>query len=237
VPTKAEVYPDRLDRANARFVGQVVNPWARKFLLDLSAAGVEAIDLWPPLLAARRQGDDPEPLYQRQDTHWTSRGLRLAASAIAARVREYPWWSTLPGPRVPYTATEVPFRRPGDLHARLADRDRRGLAAEALVGHQVKGPDGRPFEPDPESPIVVLGDSYAASYELVDCRHAGVAAHLARELGRPVDLVTSYGGGPNVRRTLWRAGEALARKRLVVYLMTARDLHAFPGGWAPLEAP
>ena len=97
-------------------------------------------------------------------------------------------------------------------------------------------PDGTLYEDNPDSPVVVLGDSYTGVYELIDCQHAGVSAHLARALGRPVDLVMSYGGGPNVRQTLMRAGpEVLGKKRLVIWMMTARDLNDFQDGWEPLK--
>jgi hypothetical protein len=235
VPTKVELFPDKLDAKNRAFAGQVVNPWARKFLLDLSEAGVEALDLWPPFLAERKKGETPEPLYQRQDTHWSSRGLRLAARLVAARVRQYPWWNELAAaPGVRYQLRDARFSRYGDIHSRLPDRDKRGLKPEELTAAQVVAPDGSFFEPDADSPIVVLGDSYTGVYELIDCQHAGVAAHLARELGRPVDLIMSYGGGPNVRKTLMRLGDNLGKKRLVVYLMSARDLYDFPDGWEKL---
>jgi hypothetical protein len=72
-------------------------------------------------------------------------------------------------------------------------------------------------------------------YELMDCEHAGVSAHISREIGYPVDLVMSYGGGPNVRQKLLRRGEAaLGTKKLVVWMMTARDLYDFWEGWQPL---
>ena len=68
----------------------------------------------------------------------------------------------------------------------------------------------------------------------MDCEHAGVSAHLAKEIGTPIDLVMSYGGGPNVRQKLLRRGEdALATKRLVIWMMTARDLYDFWEGWQP----
>jgi alginate O-acetyltransferase complex protein AlgJ len=83
--------------------------------------------------------------------------------------------------------------------------------------------DGKPYDDDPESPVVVLGDSFTGVYQLTDCEHAGLSAHLARALGHPVDLVMSYGGGPNVRHKLMRRGAAdIASKRLVIWVMTAR---------------
>jgi hypothetical protein len=236
VPTKAEIFPDKLDPAGAPLVGQVVNPYARKLQLALAEAGVEVLDLWTPLLEERMKGDKPEPLFQRQDTHWTARGIDLAARTIAARVDRYPWAKQL-GARVSYGRKPAPFARYGDLHSRLRDADRKGLKPEALTGIQVLNPDGKPYEDDAASPIVVLGDSFTGVYQLTDCEHAGVSAHLARALGRPVDLVMSYGGGPNVRHKLMRRGEGdLAGKRLVVWIMTARDLYNYWEDWEPLTA-
>jgi alginate O-acetyltransferase complex protein AlgJ len=46
----------------------------------------------------------------------------------------------------------------------------------------------------------------------------------------------SYGGGPNVRRRLLRAAaDRLAERRLVVWIMTARDLYGYWEDWELLE--
>jgi hypothetical protein len=59
-----------------------------------------------------------------------------------------------------------------------------------------------------------------------------VSAHIARQIGYPVDLLMSYGGGPNVREKLLRRGEdKLASKKLVIWMMTARDLFDHAEGW------
>ena len=68
------------------------------------------------------------------------------------------------------------------------------------------------------------------------CEHAGVSAYLAKEIGYPVDLVMSYGGGPNVREKLLKRGvDKLKAKKLVIWMMTARDLHDHAEGWQPVE--
>ena len=106
---------------------------------------------------------------------------------------------------------------------------------ETLVGVQVLRPDGAPYDDDAASPDVLLGDSFTGVYQLTDCEHAGLSAHLARALGHPVDLVMSYGGGPNVRHKLMRRGAAdLGNKRLVIWVMTARDLYNYWEDWEPL---
>ncbi len=245
VPTKVEIFPDRAATPPdtkeaqpdfARFAGAVVNPFERKFLLELGEKGVETVDLLPAFLAERARGPTTgEPLYQAQDTHWTSRGLELAARIVAERVKRYPWYKGLVAHRRTYKTKDASFTRHGDLHSRLPEAEKSGYAPETLIGHQVVAADGALYEDDPDSPIVLLGDSFTSVYQLMDCEHAGVSAHLAKELGAPVDLVMSYGGGPNVRQKLLRRGaDALSSKKLVIWMMTARDLYNFWEGWQPV---
>lgn len=238
VPTKLDIFPDKLDPTLSGLVGHVVNPWARKLLLDLAQQGVEVVDLLPPFLAARAGGDGAgqEPLYQRQDTHWTDRGLRLAADIVAARIKKYPWYSGLARQAQTFGLADTTFTRFGDLHSRLPDAQKSRYKPETLAAHQVMRADGTPYEDDADSPIVVLGDSFTGVYELTDAEHAGISAHVARGIDYPVDLVMSYGGGPNVRQKLMRRGaDALAGKKLVVWIMTARDLYDYWENWEPLS--
>ena len=239
VPTKVEVFPDKVGASPraaglGRLVGKVVTPFERKFLLELSEKGVETLDLLPAFLAARK-GDTHETLYQAQDTHWTTRGLELAAKVVAERLNHYAWFAGIAAHRQKYTTKDESFSRHGDLVSRLPEAERTGIAPETLVGHQVVAFDGTLYDDDPESPIVVLGDSFTGVYQLMDCEHAGVSAHIAKEIGYPVDLVMSYGGGPNVREKLLRRGlDKLGTKKLVIWMMTARDLYDHAEGWQPL---
>jgi hypothetical protein len=241
VPTKEEIFPDKVDPALHTEVGKVVNPFERKLLADLAREGVETVDLLPPLLAARARGDKhgEEPLYQRQDTHWTDRGLRLAAELVAARVKAYPWYAELAKHARRFQTKPAKFERFGDLHSRLPEGQKKHYRPEALRAEQVVAQDGAPgalYDDDAESPIVLLGDSFTGVYELTEAEHAGVSAHLARDVGYPIDLVMSYGGGPNVRGKLMRRGvEGLAGKKVVVWMMTARDLYNYFEDWSPLK--
>jgi len=253
VPTKVEIYPDKAasppdkaaappDKAASRagkdagmgaFAGKVVNPFERKFLVELAAEGVETVDLLPAFLATR--SDNKAPAYQAQDTHWTSRGLELAAKLVAERIRRYPWYKELAAHRRVYHERDATFSRHGDLQSRLPENERGRYAPETLTGHQVVDAAGNLYDDDADSPVVLLGDSFTGVYQLMDCEHAGVSAHLAKEIGYPLDLVMSYGGGPNVRQKLMRRGEAaLGTKKLVIWMMTARDLYQFEEGWESL---
>ena len=237
VPTKLEVYPEQLDPEFKALAGQVVNPAFRKLIASLSKEGVEVADLLPALLQAKSQSATEPFLFQHQDTHWTDRGLRLAADLLAARVKKYPWYAELAKHKHSYDLRETSFTRFGDLQSRLPEAEQKKYTPETLVAHQVvEG--GKPYDDDPDSPVVMLGDSFTGVYELTDAEHAGVSAHIARGVGYPLDLVMSYGGGPNVRQKLLRRGvEALATKKLVIWMMTARDLYNYWEDWEPLKKP
>jgi alginate O-acetyltransferase complex protein AlgJ len=238
VPTKAEIFPDELGPMGKPFVGKVVNPCLLKLAQELSQQGVEVVDLLTPFLAARAKGGAPgeEPLFQHQDTHWTDRGLRLAADILVKRVARYPWYSALQTHAQHFDLKDASFTRFGDLVSRLPEAKKTRYRPETLVAHQVLRGDGTPYEDDADSPVVVLGDSFTGVYELTDAEHAGVSAHLARGISYPVDLVMSYGGGPNVRQKLMRRGAAaLDGKKLVVWLMTARDLYNYWEAWEPIR--
>jgi hypothetical protein len=235
VPTKVEVYPEKLD---PDFEGQgVVNPYFRKLLASLAREGVEVVDLLPAMLSAKSD-KKAELLFQHQDTHWTDRGLRLAADMLSARIKRYPWYPELAKHGQTFGTREASFTRFGDLQSRLPEAEQKKYAPETLIAHQVLRANAQPYEDDPDSPLVLLGDSFTGVYQLTDAEHAGVSAHIARGVGYPLDLVMSYGGGPNVRQKLLRRGTAsLGTKKLVIWLMTARDLYNYWEDWEPLKKP
>lgn len=237
VPTKLEVYPEKLDADFKPLSGQVINPAFRKLLESLSKQGVEVVDLLPAFLQAKSASAAEPFLFQHQDTHWTDRGLRLTAELLAARVKKYPWYAELAKQKRSYDSKEASFTRFGDLQSRLPQAEQKKYTPETLVAHQVLLA-GKPYDDEPESPVVLLGDSFTGVYQLTDAEHAGVSAHVARGIGYPLDLVMSYGGGPNVRQKLLRRGvDALATKKLVIWMMTARDLYNYWEDWEPLKKP
>ena len=214
----------------------MVNPFERKFLLDLAASGVEIVDLLPAFLASgpraatasrstsRRTRTGPTAACELAAERWSP--TRQALSVVRGARR---------APPQPFSTKDTTFTRHGDLHSRLPEREQTRTRPRRWSAHQVLGPDGTLYDDDPDSPIVLLGDSFTGVYQLMDCEHAGVSAHLARELGYPVDLVMSYGGGPNVRQKLLRrGGERSARKKLVIWMMTARDLYDYWEDWESL---
>jgi alginate O-acetyltransferase complex protein AlgJ len=157
---------------------------------------------------------------------------------LSARIKRYPWYPELAKHGTTFGIRDASFTRFGDLQSRLTEAEQKKYTPETLVAHQVLRPDKQPYEDDPDSPLVLLGDSFSGVYQLTDAEHAGVSAHIARGVSYPVDLVMSYGGGPNVRQKLLRRGTAsLGTKKLVIWLMTARDLYNYWEDWEPLKKP
>ena len=237
VPTKLEVFPEKLaSEPIPRAAQGAINPYGRKFLYEVGRAGVEVVDLLPVFLKARREHETGiEEVYQRQDTHWTSRGIRLAAGTIAERIRKYPWYADLEKQCMDLGVKDTSFTRYGDLHSRLPEEQKQGYRPPTLPAQQVLMPDGSLYDDDPDSPVVVLGDSFTGVFQRTDCKHAGISAHIAHRIRYPVDLVMSYGGGPGVRKKLLRRGvENLKQKRLVIWMFAARDLFDYWEDWEVL---
>lgn len=233
VPNKEEVYFDRINDSIPRPAVSLVNPYGRKFLADLQQMGVEVIDLLPEYLKAKKNDSLPgSRLYQKHDTHWTGRGMELAAGCIAARVAEYTWYRHCID-TVAFRTRDTLVERRGDLTERLPDGRRIHYKPEKLHLRQVFRPDGTRYKStNLGSPILLIGDSFTGVFEHVDCKSAGIGAHISYRCRIPVDVVTSWGGGPMVRRKMLRARRKyLDRKRLVIYMMVARDLFGYAQGW------
>ncbi|HAZ64868.1 MAG TPA: hypothetical protein DCZ72_14825, partial [Armatimonadetes bacterium] len=231
IPDKVEVYPERAGLEVP--ADGLVQPTTRRLVAELSAAGVETVDLLAAMLAAKAA--DPTLLYLPTDTHWTPAGLELAAATIAARVRAYPWYTA---GTTAYTREPIEFGRQGDLVGMLGGAAAADFRPERLTARQVRLPDGTFYADDPASPIVVLGDSFCGIYHHEDCEHAGLSAHLAAELGQPVDLLMAHGSGPRIRGQLARRGAAaIDAKQLVVWTVAASDLWQYWAPWDPIPLP
>ena len=102
---------------------------------------------------------------------------------------------------------------------------------------------GKPWEPDAQADVLLMGDSYANIYSQPAMgwgQAAGLAEHLSYELQRPIDSLTFNGGGTwTTRAELSRAEnlDRLAVKRVVVYEFAIRDLLSQNWKLAPLASP
>lgn len=236
VPPKGIIYPEKISDAV-----QVPIPVPRLdiahqgFYDILRESGVEVLDLTELFLDNRFHPEGT--VYCRHDTHWSGVGCMLAGQVIAAAIREYIWYADLES--TPFTPRWYSTRITGDLYAALESPDvpREELR---LRGIAVTG-DRRATEipPDPNSPIVLLGDSHNLVFHAGGDMHAtgaGLADQLAFEVGVPVDLVAVRGSGAtsarvNLLRRAQRDDTYWDDKRLVIWCFAARELTE-GDGWA-----
>lgn len=85
-PGKPSIYPERLTGGEAS--STPVFGHGKKILDSLAALGLNTVNLYDPLWAAKTDDAKLGALYLNDDTHWTPRGAELAAREISAKVRK-----------------------------------------------------------------------------------------------------------------------------------------------------
>jgi hypothetical protein len=206
------------------------------FRRQLAARGIRLIAVPVPVKPNRARpapvGDiDLLPVvrnrYLAYDTHWTCEGAQLAARAVADRMREFE------GSRE-YGVKPVTVDRKGDI-IRMMDSPslERHFPAEETPCLQVMD-----YKDDPESAVLVLGDSFLRIYQTDAPKNAGFVAHLARELKTPVASIVNDGGASTlVRQELARKPRLLKGKKVVVWEFVERDLKFGTEGWLKVALP
>ncbi|HXV62325.1 MAG TPA: hypothetical protein VEK15_16610, partial [Vicinamibacteria bacterium] len=186
VPPKSLVYPDPLS-STVELPNPLprLDPFHQEFYDLLRREGLTVVDLLPTFLEDRAHPDGP--LYCRQDTHWSGVGVVRAAEAIAEIVRNRPWLDALDTRSFSFEWHSTVIE--GDLRRMLGDET---LAREELRLRRIEnpGPPETPVEPDPASPIVLVGDSHDLVFHGGEDMHAkgsGLVDQLAYELGVPLD--------------------------------------------------
>lgn len=236
VPGKASVYPDGL----SPLAGGALEETTTTVLIDeLVADGVEVVDLLAAFREDRadREIDAREPLYLREDTHWSPRGVRVAARTIAGRLREL---GVVSAGAEAFETREVVVPRVGDLvrMVKSPPLETHLGATEVACEQVVSAETGEPYRDSADAEVLVLGDSFLRIYEGDEPGSAGLLAHLARELGRPVDSIVGDGGASTlVRQQLARQIERLEGKRVVVWEFVERDVRFGLGGWRLVPLP
>jgi hypothetical protein len=238
VPNKDSVYPDRLT-SRAENLHAVMSPRTQQILQRLRAANVEVLDLFKEFSQARNQNASNAeiPLYLAQDTHWSPAGVDLAAKTLARRLTALNW--VQPG-RVDYDEKPAPVPRLGDILRMLqTPRIERTIAPENVPAVQIiRGQDDQFYKDDPNSELLVLGDSFMRIYQTDQPNAAGFIAHLAKELKQPVlSLVNDGGGSTLVREELCAQPIYLRNKKVVVWEFVERDLGLGIKGWKRTQLP
>lgn len=229
VPAKAIIFPDKVASTVAKPVdGKAparLDAIHQEFYTLLREKGVNVLDLTDDFLANRLAEDGP--VYCRQDTHWSGLACNLAAQRIAEVIRQKNWYAGLTRTKFGQRAVSVPIT--GDLWSALAEGSR--PERDTLKLRMINVPGGGPVAPDRNSPVILLGDSHNLVFQAGGDMHAagaGLADHLAYELGFAVDLIGVRGSGATPARiNLYRRGIAepgyFGKKKIVVWCFTARE--------------
>jgi hypothetical protein len=229
VPPKALIYPEKLaDGVTAKDAAGAVALY-KEFYGELGGAGVKVIDLLPKLLEQRDQAQ----LYCRTDSHYSGAGLELFAAAATEALQKEGWYQGVA--KKEFAATKLPLKINGDLRQMAG-----GVGTEEDLELQVvtaKG-DGKSVESDPNSPVILLGDSHTLVFQAggdLHAKGAGLFDHLSAGLGFAVDLLGVRGSGvtPARIKLFQRAKQDpnyLAGKKALIWCFAAREFTG-AGGW------
>lgn len=228
VPPKAVIYPEKIsDAVKAAAAGEVpsrLDASHQEFYKLLREKGVNVLDLTDDFLANRTSADGP--IYCQQDTHWSGLACNLAAKKIAGMIRKMDWYANVKPTGFKQEVVSTPIS--GDLWAALDEADR--PEKETLKLRKITTAAGEIVKPDPESPVILLGDSHNLVFQAggdMQATGSGLADQLAFELGLAVDLRAVRGSGATPARiNLYRAGskpDFFAKKKVIVWCFTARE--------------
>ena len=228
VPVKEEIYAERLVEGTAADL--CVNPAGREFTREMLAAGLDVLDLYPALMSAKSGDEPPHYSYQRYDTHWALPGMLAAMELLASRVTQYSWYAESGAKPGSLNLQETQTLREGDLVAHLPDAEKSKYPADTLPVMKIfKGTEA--YKGGKNSPILLMGDSFTGVFESVDQKSGGPGSLLAYATGLDVQVLTSWGGGPGVYHRMMKMKKDMQSKRLVIYMMTARDFWQSPMEW------
>ena len=232
VPVKEEIYAERLVAGTPADL--CVNPAGREFTREMLAAGLDVLDIYPALMAAKAGDEPPHFSYQRYDTHWSLPGMLAAMEQLAARVTQYSWYGDAGAKPGSLNMQETTTMREGDLVAHLPDAEKANYPADTLPAMKIfKGTE--PYKGGKNAPILLMGDSFTGVFESVDQKSGGPGSLLAYATGLDVQVLTSWGGGPGIYHRMMKMKKDMQSKRLVIYMMTARDFWQSPMEWDALR--
>jgi len=232
IPNKASIYPDKLT-ARANFRDHRINAKTLEIISRLRQAGVEVVDLFALFRQARVASPPGEGTryYLAQDSHWSPDGVRLAARAVAKSIIDPGW---VEKGHTEYALKSATIQRHGDIlrMIQVPQIERQFEPEQIHCTRVINSATNQPYQDDPNSEILVLGDSFLRIYSQDEPGAAGFVEHLAYELGFALTSIVNDGGASTlVRQQLSRNPRLLANKKVVVWEFVERDIRFGAEGW------
>lgn len=257
VPGKPSIYPERLTGVD----GLKLAGHGKAILDSLAILGLNTVDLYTPLLAAKADDANQGALYLDDDTHWTPRGAELAAGEIAKKVNAMveAGLINIGEPSMDYVVSDSLADRMGDIGEMSGLNKFNVFKVQQVTGHViyqqeiserteapadslsdstvVRDTVKTPFKDDfRKSKILILGDSFSRIYQTDAPVNAGWIAHFAKNISRPVSSIVSDGGASTlVREKLARKAGVLKGRKLLIWEFVERDLRFGAEGWKTIE--
>ena len=240
IPDKVMLQPRELTRGVNSYAGTTIpnNSGYAALEAELKGKGVDVLDVWPSSVKP------DETRYLQQDTHWTPEFMESVADVTAAHIGA----TAAIGKQAAagrFRVVDEAVSRVGDLVDMLKmTRTQKVYTPQTVRIRQIVDEHtGRPVQPDGESDVLLIGDSFTNIFSLPEMgwgQGAGFAEQLAYRLGRPLDVIALNGGG------VWRARSELARpenagrlgwKKFIIYEFAIRDLSGENWKVVPMVTP
>jgi len=229
VPPKPAIYPDKI-LPDVDLHGETAAPYLTRFYDELRKREIDVVDL-APIFLQNRTGEH-SPVYCKTDTHWSGLGCVLAAQTIKDKIHE-----KLAGqPQKNYAAEWKEITIKGDL-GDLTGPDAKKFEPEKIAVRTISDKEtGAAVSPDPNSPLLIIGDSHTLVFHDFLAEKSGLLDQVAYEIGFAPDLIGTRGSGStSVRISLYRRARKdpgfLAKKKVIVWCFAAREFTESDQGW------
>jgi hypothetical protein len=182
----------------------IIAPVLRRTPLELLDEDVEVVDVFPLFRALR--APDPEYLYNTAESHWAPKGMRIVAKDVADRIARYDFGqrarygmpvakATAGQHNIPGAALEGQFGQTTGQYAWTVltpEQRERASKAQTKTTTHLQTFDGKPVEDDPESPVILLGNSYVLGFREVLIKELNLRIRSQWRAAGATDLFFEY---------------------------------------------
>ena len=233
---KTSTQPEQLGAIRSRNSLPVKPAWFASWSKEIEKTGAHLHDPADSIREAKATQNGIA--YLRTDSHWNPGTMMTCARDLADDLVAKNWITR--GTEKSLMA-ERKITNEGDLARMLRlPSSWQSVTKEETTIHEVRTKSKERWLPDPNSPVLLLGDSYSNIFSLKGMgwgEDAGFVEHLGASLGFPIDCILRNGGGAHATRAelsaeLARGRDRLTGKKLVIWQFSATELTA--GNWKPM---
>jgi hypothetical protein len=228
VPSVPEIHPEQIVKDHPSNL--ITSPFSRQLIYELLNHDIEVVDLYWPYINAK---NDEEDVYLLKNTHWSNYGIRLAADIVSGRLSRYPFVRKSELKEAQYKTRMTKNSDFGKAIRQLPDDVKNEFGRDDFNIMKVDMKDGSPYESVENSPVLVIGDSFAYYFSvnfLSGGSSGGFAEHLAYRINMPVSLIATSGMMLSEVMRL-EADGAFKGRKLVIFIQAARSLQLGSDAW------